>query len=652
MQFKHPEILYFLGLLIIPVLVHLFQLQRFKKVAFTNVAFLQKLVRENRKSSQLKKWLILSTRLLLFTSVIIAFSQPYLSKKNEAKKEVVFIYLDNSLSTTAKGEKGPLLQTSIQEIIENSNHKLSYSLLTNTSFDDKINALELKKKLLKVKKEASSKNLKQVFLKINSLNIDETKRLDKIILISDFQKTNTKNNSDFTNVTLPISYVQVLANQKNNLSIDSVFVKQENSHNFTINVVVKNQGTSKKNIPIAVFNNNRLIAKQTFFIEKNKHKTILFPIQNQEKFNGKIVLNFEDLFAFDNTYYFSVNSTTKINVLSIGNSAEFLSKIYSKNEFNFKSTSLKNVDYNSLQKQDLVILNELKTISTTLAKYLKIHLQSGGSISIIPNNEIQIDSYNSFFKQLAIGKITKKYSDSLKITNIHYKNLFFKNVFTKSIQNFQYPFVKNSYLSNFRSANSIISFENKKTFISELNISKGTLYWVSAPINTINSNFINSPLVVPIFYNFGKLSLKNPKTYYTINKENTLDISTTIKKNEVLSINNNTISFIPQQQIHQHKVRIKTYKQPNIAGLYTIKNKENTIETIAFNYDFKESLVQFLEIKKLIKEQKNAHFSTSIKNVLGNINKKNEVTWLWKWFLTLAIVSLCFEILILKFFKP
>ena len=47
MQFKNPEILYFLALLIIPILVHLFQLQKFVKTPFTNVAFLQKLVQEN-----------------------------------------------------------------------------------------------------------------------------------------------------------------------------------------------------------------------------------------------------------------------------------------------------------------------------------------------------------------------------------------------------------------------------------------------------------------------------------------------------------------------------------------------------------------------------------------------------------------------------
>ena len=54
MQFKHPEILYFLFLLIIPILVHLFQLRRFKKEYFTNVRFLKELSIQTRKSSKIK----------------------------------------------------------------------------------------------------------------------------------------------------------------------------------------------------------------------------------------------------------------------------------------------------------------------------------------------------------------------------------------------------------------------------------------------------------------------------------------------------------------------------------------------------------------------------------------------------------------------
>nr|WP_321540474.1 BatA domain-containing protein [Flavobacterium piscinae] len=36
---------------------------------------------QTRKSSQLKKWLLLATRLLLLVAMIIAFAQPFLKPK-------------------------------------------------------------------------------------------------------------------------------------------------------------------------------------------------------------------------------------------------------------------------------------------------------------------------------------------------------------------------------------------------------------------------------------------------------------------------------------------------------------------------------------------------------------------------------------------
>ena len=65
MQFKHPELLWALLVLLIPIIIHLFQLRRFQKVTFTNVKFLKNVKLQTRKSSQIKKWLVLITRLLL-----------------------------------------------------------------------------------------------------------------------------------------------------------------------------------------------------------------------------------------------------------------------------------------------------------------------------------------------------------------------------------------------------------------------------------------------------------------------------------------------------------------------------------------------------------------------------------------------------------
>ncbi len=200
MHFKNPEVLYFLALLIIPVLIHLFQLQKFVKVPFTNVAFLKQIAKETRKSSSIKKWLILASRLLLFLAIIIAFSQPYLSSKNINKKQEIFIYLDNSLSTNTEGKKGDLLQVSKQEIIENASENNSYTLLTNSNFFTNISKEELKNKLLNLNNTSRKLDIESILLKINSEKIKQSNTLYKNILISDFQNTYIKK---FTNVTQP-----------------------------------------------------------------------------------------------------------------------------------------------------------------------------------------------------------------------------------------------------------------------------------------------------------------------------------------------------------------------------------------------------------------------------------------------------------------
>ena len=649
MQFQNPEVLYFLALLIIPILVHLFQLQKFVKMPFTNVAFLQKLVQQTRKSSRIKKWLILATRLLLFLAIIFAFSQPYFSEKKTDINQHTFVYLDTSLSTNTEGEKGNLLQIAAQEIIENASKKDRYSLQTNTDYNKDITFDELKKKLLNVKNTSKKIDIKTVLLKINNLDKTETNTLYKSTLISDFQNTYT---NEFTNVTAAFSGIKLTASKKNNLSIDSVFIYNTNTTNLTVNVLVKNQGDTKNNIPIAIFNDEKLISKQSFSIVENTNKIVSFTIQNQTKFLGKITITFSDTFSFDNTFYFSLNSTKKVNVLSIGKAANFLSKIYSKEDFNFVQSSLQNVNYNTIPKQQIIILNGLEKIPESILKTLLDFSKKGGSIVIIPNSKSDIKSYNVFLDRIANAKILSKIVDTLKITNINFSHPLFKNVFSKKVNNFQYPIVKSYYPIISKNKSEIISFENNSTFISQIKGASSNVFWISSSLSKENSNFLNSPLIVPVFYNFGKLSFQHSKLYYYLDEQNMIDIETEIEKDEILSIVNSNSSFIPPQQTFQNKVNITTKNNPSDAGFYHIIRKKDTLQTIAFNNPKEESSLTFLNINTVNKLNAANNFSSSIKNFFINLNEKNEVQWLWKWFLVVAIVSLLLEILILKFYKP
>ena len=83
---------------------------------------------------------------------------------------------------------------------------------------------------------------------------------------------------------------------------------------------------------------------------------------------GKIEISDIGL-PFDNQLFFNINQKDKIKVLSVSESdSEFLKRIYTEEEFIFADVRMNNLNYSILEAQNLIILNELKTIPVSLKK--------------------------------------------------------------------------------------------------------------------------------------------------------------------------------------------------------------------------------------------------------------------------------------------
>ena len=650
MHFKYPAIFYFLFILIVPILIHLFNLKKFKKIEFTNVQFLKKISIETRKSSQVKKLLILATRLLCFTALIFTFSQPYLGNKKIEDNRHYYIYLDNSESLNTNGNNGNLLKTATHDIIENSPENERYSLLTNDDLRINISKKELKKDLRNIQ---ISNNITSFEDKINAIERElknKSNDLYKILLISDFQYFTKKINNEFTNVTRPFSVVKLTSNVKNNISVDSVYISTYNTYEKVVSVVIKNQGDKKNDIPIALYNSSKLINKRSFSILKNEEKILEFPIENFHQFKGKIQIDFNESFMFDNVFYFTINPSKKTSILTIGKSLPYISKIFNSDEFNYSSASLQNLNYNSISSQQLIILNQIQSITKVLESSILKFIENGGNLLVIPNKNIELNTYNSFFKKINSGEILNKYKDSLKITTINFEHPLFRDVFTKDVRNFEYPAVALNYTHNLK-GNAILMFENKTPFLYEVANSFSKIYLFSSPLDIQSSNIVNSPIIVPTLYNMAKQSLELTKPYYILQKENTIEISKKIEKNEILKISNQKKSFIPSQINFANKVVLSTINEPKTAGFFDITLNRDTLNYLAYNNSPNESLLTFYDLNTVKKENKNITIFSSIKEYFKEINEKNKVQSLWRLFLAIAIVSLLLEILILKFFS-
>ena len=651
MQFKNPEILYLLILLIIPILVHLFQLQRFVKVPFTNVQFLKNIEQQTRKSARIKKWLILATRLLAFTCIIIAFSQPYLAKFSNTKKLNTTIYLDNSFSMQAKDEKGELLKSSVQKIIELNNFEnSSVAVVTNDEVFVNLDSKNLKDKLINLNYSPNKLDLNSVILKLESVNNKNNNSLNNYVLISDFQQINLKNSANFSTVKSPIQLLKLAPKSSNNIFIDSVFIHTKSATDIKLNVVIKSTQNNLENVPVSLFNNLKLIGKATANFNNTKLSNVQFTIPFTSNFNGKISIT-DDALTFDNNFYFTLTKPEKIDVLAIGEPSDFLRKIYTQNEFNFTTAPLQNVNYNAIQNQQLIILNELEEIPITLTTSLKEYFFNGGNLVLIPSENTAISTYNNLLQTLNIGVLNSKTSKEHKITTINYNHPIVSDVFEKRISNFQYPKTAMHFKNSFKNAAAILTFDNNQPFISSITAKNSNFYWVASPLNKKVTDFIQSPLVVPLFYNFAKKSAKFSELYYTIAPQTTIDIKASLKKDAILKVSNKDLEFIPLQQVLQNKVTLTIENTILESGHYTIYNKEIPLKTIAFNYNTAESDLTFIDLNTLKNNTNSINISTSFDTVFNQINNQQKINWLFKWFLAFSVLFLLIEILILKYFK-
>lgn len=642
MHFKNPEILYFLFLLIVPILVHLFQLRRFKTSYFTNVRFLKELAVQTRKSSKIKKRLLLATRLLLLTCAIIAFAQPFFEAKDSKNaSNEMYIVLDNSFSMQAKGKKGELLKRAVQQLLENTPETAKFSLLTNTENLWNTDIKSAKSALQNLKYSATPFELSAITAKIKAHKSVHKK---DIVIITDAVGLAGKEveNMDFEEKPY---FIIPEAEQKNNISIDSVFINQTLENFYEIGINLSAYGEDFKPVSIALYNQKKLIAK-TIINFDSKKKKVNFTIP-KEAFHGYVTIEDNGL-AYDNKLFFSISKAKKTNVISIGEpeKSNFLSRIYTPAEFNYNNYPISALDYNSLEKQNTIILNELSEIPQALQTTLKAFVSKGGNLVIIPSEKSSVSNLNTF-----LGNFGKIQFNSLKtanklITKINFDHPLFSGVFENKITNFQYPKTNSSFdISSPYPA--VLSYEDQSPFVTMIQNPVAGITVFSAPINSTNSNFQQSPLIVPLFYKIGQNNQKTGVNALTIGNNQPYFVDVLLSKDAILEVKGTEDSFIPIQQILNNKVKLTFNDFPDTAGNYSIYDKKESVENLSFNYNRSESDVSQVNTN-VVSDFKTADTISTIFNTLQTERTDNQI---WKWFVIFALLFLALEMAIIKFVK-
>lgn len=634
-QFKHPELLWALVLLIIPIIIHLFHLRRFKKTPFTNVAFLRTIKITTRKSSQLKKWLVLLTRLGMLSMLILAFAQPFLpNTENFNKPSELVIYLDNSFSMQAKGSNGSLLNEAKQQLLNYLPDQGKLTLYTNNQSFTDVSKESILNELIDIDYSSTPLSFNAAYLK--GCNYFKNKEsLKNLVFISDFQNYNLQNKDSL----IQFGGIQLEPQNSNNISIDSVYLTDETNRK-EITVKLSNFGSPVENVAVSLYNKDILITKASTAIDEEAE--VQFTLSDSANFYGKLDL-LDNGLTYDNRLFFNIGKTDKIKVLSINESMDFyLRKIYTNDEFNYSAFNYDSIDYSKLQDQNLVILNHLTTLPEVLINAVVDFHSNGGSVLIIPQKDGDYFTYNNLLNQLKQPLYVETSSLPKQITEISFEHPLLSDAFYNKISNFQYPEVK-AHFKRSNNTGAVYSLENGRSLLTGLN----RVFSFSADINSSNSNFKNSPLIVPALYNIGKQSLLPSELYYNLAEPNTVVIKENLKNEDVINLKGVNYSSIPRQRIYGKYIEVTTLDDPYNDGHYSLNYKSDTLRELSFNYLRNESQLSYSQLSNY----PNITEWNSVAQAISEIKSNTDVKALWKWFAIFALVLLLLEMLILKYFK-
>lgn len=331
-----------------------------------------------------------------------------------------------------------------------------------------------------------------------------------------------------------------------------------------------------------------------------------------------------------------------------------------------KYFSLSNQNVNQLQYQqfgsfDLIILNDIKTLTSGLNNELLQYLRNGGKVLIFPGKSSDLGTYNNFLSSAGASSFGSLNTTRREVSSINTEEFIFSDVYINTGTNLKLPVTTLSYNINKLASGlqeNLLMYRDGASYLSKYRVGDGQLFVCAAPLdNTSNDLVFNAEIFVPLLYKMAISTTKQKKLAYTIT--NNVVIETENKRRTgdyVYKITGGDQELIPGQIPVGNKINLDLNDQIKKAGFYDLKLDEEISGKLAFNYDRNESDMSMYSESELAginpSNSKIKVISNALQaNISGTITEKDKGIVLWKWFVICALIFLALEALLLRFFK-
>ncbi|MFZ1321781.1 MAG: BatA and WFA domain-containing protein [Ignavibacteria bacterium] len=705
MNFLNPAALIALFAVSIPILIHLLNLRKLKKIDFSTLMFLKEIQKSKMRRIKLKQLLLLALRIGIITLLVLTFAKPvyegYSFNNDAGGKSTVLIFLDDSFSMDASDVSGQYFsqaKNSVKEILNNYKESDEIILIpaSFTGFKNSIGITggrkEISDSLEQLKLSNKPFYFNDAVIKAGQILDNSVNSNKDVFVISDFQRINggvseseikTENYED-------VNFILINTGERSsvNLSLDSFKVNTKipaKFGNIRVSVNLSNHSPDPvSDISLKLFLNDKLIEETSVDLSANSsnRKEFSFIAEKAGDLHGFIELSgnnlLNDEFDQDNRIYFDVYIPEKINVGMIGNSNNFrfintvlnsaqdLSGDNAENNDNkLFEVNISNKIDESIFSNDVLLISSDNDYSDRESELLSEFLSAGKGIFIFPNDYTNIQNFNSeISSKLNIPQIGSFNTDELANKNIKFGKIDFENPLMSEIfRNNQLNITSDSFLDspgirkfyelllNDKSI-PVIMLSDGKPFITETDLPKGKILLSAVSSETGFSEFplnnIFPPLIIrSIFF------LNSDFGYSNENYIGASNIIPVKGLNNIFSIStpeNNPVELNAKLTGSSNDFYILPYTEiTKDNGLYILKDSSGNQFGVSLNIDSRESDPGRMNDEEIVKYFNsagitNAEIISNTNGISDLINNKRTGTSLWKFFLIASLILLAAEI--------
>ncbi len=434
MSFLNPIFLIALAAVGLPLVIHLLNLRKPKKIRFSTLSFFKELQKTTIRKIRIKRLLLLLIRFLAIACLALVLARPFLppslSIGGEGNQPAIYaILIDNSISMNRIGSNGPLIDQA-KEIAEKivSSSKEQDRFVIQTTNGEEINSSvissgQLSSRLSSVSVEKKGSFLSERLGNLFSILEESPFQNKKFYVIGD----------DVTMVSKVMS--EEFEEQINTIPVTMLKTESVNVQNTFIADVSSPSSMIGQGIPfmveVNVRNSSDIIAANQFLTLQVEDQTVgQYPLQinpeetqsfsfeinpdRQGAITGKAIIE-GDGFSEDNEYFFSILIPDSRNILWVTKESDNPNEISytraildaqgTENQLVYKEVNINNLSNENISDYDALLIDQLDEIPEYLFSNIQQFVQNGKGVVLYPSPTADISNYNEFLSLFNAGRI-------------------------------------------------------------------------------------------------------------------------------------------------------------------------------------------------------------------------------------------------------